>query len=135
MSADSPQRGLAAQLWRAEVSGGQLFEIRSDKRATFVCLGFKLWNANPVSFNLSIQCSKEVVCIEDLGELIDTFLFLLRRDPDATENSASAKRLQHLYGFTQCTDNALRSRFVYLFARDRATYRFSAAFPVPYYSE
>jgi hypothetical protein len=65
-----------------------LFEIRSDKRATFVCLGFKLWKANPVSFNLSIQCSKEVVCIEDLGELRDTFLFLLRRDPDATENSA-----------------------------------------------
>jgi hypothetical protein len=78
-----------------------LFEIRSDKRATFVCLGFKLWKANPVSFNLSIQCSKEVVCIEDLGELIDTFLFLLARDPDAAENSASAKRLQHLYGCTQ----------------------------------
>jgi hypothetical protein len=80
--------------------------------------------ADAIPFNLSAQCSKEVVCIEDLSELIDVLLFLLRRHPDATENSAPAKRFQRLYGSAQRTDNPLPTRLVYFFSLDCPTYRF-----------
>jgi hypothetical protein len=57
----------------------------------FDCLGLKLCPGNPISSYSSVECSKEVLCIEDLGELIDVLFHSLRRDPDTAENSASAK--------------------------------------------